>query len=39
VVRRETNSWKWPLLQFAYMAALAYGSALIANQLIQHLLV
>ena len=37
VVRKETNSWKWPLLQFTYMAALAYGSALIANQLIQHL--
>ena len=37
VVRKETNSWKWPLLQFFYMAALAYGSALIANQLIQHL--
>ena len=37
VVRRETNSWKWPLLQFAYMTALAYGSALLANQLIQHL--
>ena len=37
VVRRETNSWKWPLLQFSYMAALAYGSALLANQVIQHL--
>jgi ferrous iron transport protein B len=37
VVRRETNSWKWPLAQFFYMAALAYGSALLANQLIQRL--
>lgn len=37
VVRRETNSWKWPLAQFSYMAALAYGSALLANQIIQHL--
>ena len=37
VVRRETNSWKWPLAQFSYMAALAYGSALLANQVIQHL--
>jgi ferrous iron transport protein B len=37
VVRRETNSWKWPLLQFSYMAALAYGSALLANQVIQHI--
>ncbi|HET7751914.1 MAG TPA: ferrous iron transporter B [Terriglobales bacterium] len=37
VVRKETNSWRWPLAQFLYMAALAYGSALLANQLIQHL--
>ncbi len=37
VVRKETNSWKWPLAQFTYMAALAYGSALLANQLLQHL--
>ena len=37
VVRRETNSWKWPLAQFFYMAALAYGSALLANQLVQRL--
>ncbi len=27
VVKRETNSWKWPLLQLAYMSLLAYGSA------------
>jgi ferrous iron transport protein B len=25
VVRRETNSWRWPLVQIAYMSALAYG--------------
>jgi len=27
VVRRETNSWKWPALQFAYMSAFAYLAA------------
>jgi ferrous iron transport protein B len=27
VVRRETNSWKWPALQFAYMSVLAYLAA------------
>jgi ferrous iron transport protein B len=27
VVRRETNSWKWPLFQWAYMGALAWGGA------------
>jgi ferrous iron transport protein B len=26
VVRRETNSWRWPLFQVAYMTALAYGA-------------
>jgi ferrous iron transport protein B len=27
VVRRETNSWKWPLVMFAYMSVLAYVAA------------
>jgi len=31
VVRRETNSWKWPAVQFAYMLALAYGAAFLTN--------
>jgi ferrous iron transport protein B len=34
VVRRETNSWKWPALQFVYMTAMAYFMAFIANQTI-----
>ena len=38
VVRRETNSWKWPLVQFAYMTGLAYGSALLVNQALLRLL-
>ncbi len=25
VVKRETRSWKWPAIQFAYMTALAYS--------------
>jgi ferrous iron transport protein B len=37
IVRRETNSWKWPTLQFAYMSVLAYLAALATNQLITHL--
>ncbi len=28
VVRRETNSWKWPLLQFVFMTGLAYLASL-----------
>ena len=27
IVRRETNSWKWPLFQWLYMALLAWGLA------------
>jgi ferrous iron transport protein B len=30
VVRRETGGWKWPIFQFSYMLALAYGSSLVA---------
>jgi ferrous iron transport protein B len=29
IVRRETNTWKWPLFQWAYMGALAWGLAFI----------
>ncbi len=32
VVRRETNSWRWPLFMMAYMTALAYVAALITYQ-------
>ncbi|HSY02317.1 MAG TPA: ferrous iron transport protein B [Acidobacteriaceae bacterium] len=34
IVRRETNSWRWPALQFAYMSVLAYVAALATNQII-----
>ncbi len=34
VVYRETGHWKWPLIQFVYMSALAYFSSLIAYQLL-----
>jgi len=34
VVRRETGGWKWPLIQFAYMGALAYAGAFLANRLV-----
>jgi ferrous iron transport protein B len=33
VVRRETNSWKWPAVQFLYMLVLAWGAAFIVNHL------
>ncbi|MFB3815785.1 MAG: ferrous iron transporter B [Terriglobales bacterium] len=37
VVRRETNSWKWPALQFSYMTIIAYTAALATNQIVQRL--
>jgi ferrous iron transport protein B len=36
VVRRETNSWKWPLFQIAYMSGLAYVAALVVYQAMRH---
>ncbi len=33
VVRRETKSWKWPLIQMAYMTGLAYAASLLVYQL------
>ena len=32
VVRRETNSWRWPAFQFAYMSLLAYSASLLIAQ-------
>jgi ferrous iron transport protein B len=29
VVKRETNSWRWPVVMFAYMVTLAYAAAFI----------
>jgi len=35
VVKRETKSWKWPLIQLGYMGVLAYLGAFIAYQLLK----
>lgn len=32
VVKRETNSWKWPMIQFVFMTGLAYLSSLVVFQ-------
>jgi ferrous iron transport protein B len=34
VVRRETGGWRWPIIQFTYMTALAYVCAFAVNQLL-----
>jgi ferrous iron transport protein B len=33
VIRRETNSWRWPLFTFLYMTTLAYMGAWLTYQL------
>ena len=35
VTRRETKSWKWPVIQFVYMTSLAYVMSFIAYQLLK----
>ena len=35
VVRRETNSWKWPMWQLFAMTAIAYVVALAAYQFLK----
>ncbi len=34
IVKRETNGWKWPIIQTVFMSGLAYISALIAYQVL-----
>ena len=34
IVKKETNSWKWPILQLFFMTILAYLSALISFQIL-----
>ncbi len=33
VIRRETNSWRWPVFAWTYMTTVAYLGALIVYQL------
>nr|WP_167335430.1 ferrous iron transport protein B [Pedobacter kyungheensis] len=35
IVYRETKGWKWPVIQLAYMTAMAYVAALVAYQLLK----
>ncbi len=34
VVRKETGTWKWPIIQFLYMSILAYASSWIVYQIL-----
>lgn len=33
VIKRETNSWRWPIFTFAYMTSLAYIGAFVTYQI------
>ncbi|WP_397364316.1 ferrous iron transport protein B [Olleya sp. R77988] len=35
IVKKETNTWKWPILQLVIMTAIAYITALIAYQFLK----
>ena len=35
IVRRETNSWKWPMYQLLVMSGIAYIASLVAYQLLK----
>lgn len=35
IVKRETNSWKWPMIQLVFMSIFAYGVALIVYQILK----
>ena len=32
IVKRETNSWRWPIIMIVYMTALAYIGSLVVYQ-------
>ena len=34
IVRRETKSWKWPMVQLGYLSVLAYASAFLVYRLL-----
>lgn len=35
IVKKETNSWKWPIIQLVFMSGFAYITALIAYQILK----
>lgn len=35
ITRRETRSWKWPLIQLVYMTAIAYLMSFLAYQILR----
>jgi ferrous iron transport protein B len=38
IMRRETNSWRWPAFAFSYLLALAYGASFATYRIVESLL-
>jgi ferrous iron transport protein B len=37
IIRRETNTWRWPAFAFGYLLALAYGASFVTYRIVGHL--
>jgi ferrous iron transport protein B len=37
IIRRETNSWRWPAFAFSYLLALAYGASFATYRIVRYL--
>jgi ferrous iron transport protein B len=37
IMRRETNSWRWPAFAFGYLLVLAYGASFVTHRLVSAL--
>ena len=35
ITKKETNTWKWPIIQLVFMSGFAYITALIAYQILK----
>ncbi|MCH8082766.1 MAG: ferrous iron transporter B [Myxococcales bacterium] len=38
IMRRETNSWRWPAFAFSYLLALAYAASFATHRIVENLL-
>jgi ferrous iron transport protein B len=37
IMRRETNSWRWPVFAFSYLLTLAYGASFVTYRVVSNL--
>jgi ferrous iron transport protein B len=36
-MRRETNSWRWPVFAFSYLLALGYAASFVTYRIVESL--